>query len=109
MKKMIAILLVVCLALGGAMGYWGYRTGGAPVSPAEPAAPEEAAPDATETTADTETPAPAEADVQEPGTDAVTSGEMQMEDLDYQTMDLDRLYATHDPEEIVLSVNGKTE
>ena len=109
MKKMIAILLVVCLALGGAMGYWGYRTGGAPVSPAETAAPEEAVPDATETTADTETPAPAEADVQEPGTDAVTSGEMQMEDLDYQTMDLDRLYATHDPEEIVLSVNGKTE
>ncbi|MBQ9250120.1 MAG: peptidylprolyl isomerase [Oscillospiraceae bacterium] len=109
MKKMIAILLVVCLALGGLMGYWGYRTGSAPVSPAVTAAPEEAAPAATEATADTETPAPGEADAQEPAADAVTSGDLQMEDLNYQTMDLDRLYTTHDPEETVLTVNGKAE
>ena len=83
MKKMIAILLVLCLVLGGVIGFLTYRNG-APAATA-----------GTESPAATETPAasaaPAET-VSEP-----------------ESLDLAALYATRAPEEVVMVVDGREE
>lgn len=95
MKKMLVILLLVCLALGGAIAYTRNQGGKQPGDP--PAAVE---PAVTQEPADAAVPAANAA--QEPA-----DGGLQMEEMDYQTLDMDRLYATRDPQEIVVTVNGK--
>lgn len=94
MKKMLVILLLVCLALGGAIAYTRNQGGKQPGDP--PAAVE---PAVTQEPADAAVPAANAA--QEPA-----DGGLQMEEMDYQTLDMDRLYATRDPQEIVVTVNG---
>ncbi|MBQ9685603.1 MAG: peptidylprolyl isomerase [Oscillospiraceae bacterium] len=87
MKKMIPLMLIACLLLGGLVGYLRYQGGTAPETAAPAPAPE--AP------AETAAPAPAP--------------DIQMEDMDYETLDIKRLRAAHDPQETVLSVDGKAE
>lgn len=94
MKRMIVILLLaVCLLLGGIVGYMSYR------GSAQPEAPAAAPP--------SDTPAPDAAP--EPETAAVPPDALQMDELDYDTLDIKRLYLTHDPKESVLTVRGKAE
>ena len=111
MKKMIAILVLVCLILAGIIGSYGYQAGRVPASPAVTAAPA-----AAETPADAETPAPVEevAPAETPAepeaeADVAVTGGLVMDEVNTQSLDMDRLYATHDPKETVLTINGKAE
>ena len=98
MRKFVVILLAACLVFGGVMGYMRTRDVQQD-GPAAAPAPEAAEPAATQ--------APP-AETHEPA-DAAPSGELQMEELEYETLDIERLYAAHDAAETVLTVNGKAE
>ncbi|MBO5555588.1 MAG: peptidylprolyl isomerase, partial [Oscillospiraceae bacterium] len=52
---------------------------------------------------------PAADAVAEPGSAAAATGEYQMENMNYETLDVERLYAVHNPKEPVLTIDGKTE
>lgn len=97
MRKLVVILLIACLVFGGVMGYLRAQ-GSQSADPAEtPVAAEPA-----------ESAAPA-AETPKPEASAAPSGELQMEDLEYDTVDLDRLYALYSPEKTVLTVGGRAE
>lgn len=90
MKKLFALVLVICLAFAGIAGYWGgisYRI------PTVPAAPQSSSPEA---------PAAAGAEEEAGGEAAGGAGEAGAS----AGPDLDALYALHAPEEIVALVNG---
>ncbi len=89
MERMLVILLVICLVIGGVIGWFAYRNHQAGPEPAEAAADPTEAPAASAEPA--ETAAPAE----------------EQETYSPPEPDLDKLYATRDPEEIVLTVDGQ--
>ena len=99
MKKKIVIMLAVCLLVAAAMGYLVYRGVGLPDSPAEPPV--------SDTPADAAEPAPEAAP--EPEIAAEMPAELQMDELDYDTLDIKSLYLTRDPQESVLTVRGREE
>lgn len=82
MKKLIAVLAVICVLFVGAVGYMTYKDKPAEVqSSAEPAvSPEESQPITAE-----ESAAP----------------------IEVLTVDYDALYASHEPDEVVAQINGK--
>lgn len=94
MKRTIVILLLaVCLLLGGVVGYMSYRGSAQPDSPAEQPV--------------SDTPAPDAAPEAELSAGAPTP--LDMDELNYETLDIKRLYLTHDPKESVLTVRGRAE
>ena len=81
MKKLLAVLLILCLVIAGAVGYLGYRGEKGPAAPAA----ETAAPPAETPAAAAPTAAPA----------AV------------REVDLEALYESRDPEEVIATLDGK--
>ena len=110
MKKMIAILLVVCLALGGVMGWWGYQSR-IPTNVPTLTAYQEAIPAPMEENADATASAEAPSAAETPAAPETEEEALQemMDNISLDTLDLDRLYATRQPDEIVLSVDGQDE
>lgn len=94
MRKLVLILLIACLVFGGVMGYLRAQSS-QPAAPAETPVPETAEPAAAETP--------------KPEASVAPSGELQMEDLEYDTVDLNRLYSLYSPEKTVLTANGRAE
>ena len=94
MRKLVLILLIACLVFGGVMGYLRAQSS-QPAAPAETPVPETAEPAAAETP--------------KPEANAAPSGELQMEDLEYDTVDLNRLYSLYSPEKTVLTADGRAE
>ena len=82
MKKRMAFFLSACLALGIVIGNQAYQSVIRPAGPAVMAAA---------------------------GSDEVPPVGLQMDELDYKTLDIDAVIATRDPEEIVMTVDGKEE
>ncbi|MBR1456598.1 MAG: peptidylprolyl isomerase [Oscillospiraceae bacterium] len=98
MKKTIAILLVVCLILGGAIGYFGQQSARTPQTP-----------QAETVTVEGQTAAPADDGpaVDETYVDAQVDALMNGPEI--PTLDLERLYAEHAPDEVILTVDGREE
>ncbi|MBQ1576810.1 MAG: peptidylprolyl isomerase [Oscillospiraceae bacterium] len=94
MKKFVIILLVACLALGCALGYFAAKNGAEP-SPAPAAETEEPAP--AEESADAVTAPAAEE----------TAGDAAAEETPIRTLDLSAIRALHAPDEIVGDVDGR--
>ena len=94
MRKLVLILLIACLVFGGVMGYLRAQSS-QPAAPAETPVPETAEPAAAETP--------------KPEASVAPSGELQMEDLEYDTVDLNRLYSLYSQEKTVLTANGRAE
>ena len=97
MKKTIVILVIICLVLGGVIGCLSIQSNQTKSAPAVAAAPEVAVVPVTEPSAATETEIDA----------AVT--EEPAEEFELQNLDLERLYAAHQPEETVLTIDGQEE
>ena len=90
MKKLIALLLVLCLAFAGLVGYLNFSES----SPAVPeATPVPDAPEATAPSAD-----------EEIDLDAVDA---EAEPITVRSLDYDAIYALHAPDEVVLTVDGR--
>lgn len=107
MKRIIVILLFIILILGGAFAYSEYQSRRLPDSPAVADAQEAAMQDPAEVPAEAASMA-AEA-VSESETGATATGGLQMDQMDYETLKIDQLFATRSPEETVLTINGKAE
>lgn len=89
MKKFVVILLVACLALGGAVAYFGSRTDAG--DPGEPVALYD-----PENVSAPETPS-----------EAAPTAEEQSEPVVFRALDYEKIWALHAPDEVVGSVDGR--